>query len=118
MAGMIWNCQTAVERMAGMYHMEDLLTLLQKEGAEELRLASDIPPMVVTGGKPRSLDTPLLRPDELDTLLNSITNEEQRRELEKCGDVRFIFTQNSTRFAVTAIHSSGALRITIRNLDN
>ena len=118
MAGTIWNCQTAVELMAGMYRMEDLLTLLRNEGAEELRLASNTPPMVVTGGKSRSLDTPGLSTEELDTLLNSITKEEQRHELEKCGDIRFIFTQNSTRFAVTAIHSSGALRITIRNLDS
>lgn len=118
MAGTIWNYQTAVERMAGMYRMGDLLTLLRKEGAEELRLASDIPPMVVTGGKSRSLDTPCLSTEELDTLLNGITNEEQRHELEKCGDIRFIFTQNSTRFALTVIHSSAALHILIRNLDS
>jgi Tfp pilus assembly ATPase PilU len=102
--------------MAGMYRMEDLLNLLRSEGAEELRLTPGTPPALVTQGKSRPLDTSNLTPGESDILLNSISNDEQRKELEACGDIQFIFTQNSTRFAVTATHSGGTINIRIRNL--
>ena len=103
--------------MAGMYGMKDLLCLLRREGAEELRLAAGSPVVIVTGGKPRPVDIPGLTLDELDILLGSISTEGQREELRKCGDTRFIYVQNSTRFAVTARHSSGRLSVIIRNLD-
>lgn len=80
--------------MAGIYRIDDLLTLLRREGAEKLHLASDAPQTVVIRGKPHPLDTPSLSPEELDILLNSISNEQQRKELEPCGDVRFIFAHS------------------------
>lgn len=103
--------------MAGMYRMKDLLDLLLHEGGEELRLVPDTPPSIVTGGKPHTIDTPILILDELEVLLHSISNEKQREELQKCGDLRFIFIQNSKRFGVTATHSRGMLNVMIRNLD-
>jgi len=97
--------------------MKDLVDLLLHEGGDELRLVPDTPPAIVAGGKPRAIDTANLTLDELDVLLESISNEKQREELQKCGDLRFIFIQNSKRFGVTARHSRGMLNVMIRNLD-
>ncbi len=102
--------------MAGMYCMKDLLGLLQREGAEELLLVPGAPPAIMARGKPRTVDTPTLTPDELRVLLESISSNGQREELEKCGDVRFIYVRNSLRFAVMATHLSGTLNVTIKNL--
>jgi len=98
--------------------MEDLLNLLQSEGGEELHLAPGIPPAIVTQGRPKRLDASSLTSGELDILLNSISNDEQHKELEMCGDIRFIFIQNSRRFAVAATYSSGTRNIIIKNLDH
>lgn len=104
--------------MAGMYRMKDLIGLLVREGGEELCLVPDTPPAIVAGGKPRAVDTLSLSLDELEVLLNSISSDKQYEELQKCGDVRFTFIQNSTRFAVAATRSRGTLRVSIRNLDH
>lgn len=103
--------------MAGMYCMADLLRLLQHERAEELRLVAGAPPRIAGRGRSAAIDAPALTPDELDALLGSISTDVQRVELQKCGDVRFIYLHASTRFAVAATHSDGALHITIKNLD-
>lgn len=104
--------------MAGMYRMEDLIGLLVREGAEELRLVPGTPPAIVAEGKPRAVDSLNLSLDELEVLLNSISSDKQSEELQKCGDVRFILIQNSRRFAVAATRSRGTLQVIIRNLDH
>lgn len=100
-----------------MYCMKDLLGLLQREGAEEMLLVPGAPPAIVTRGISRAIDTPALTSDELDALLASISSDGQREELEKCGDARFVYVQNSARFAVMAVHLNGTLNVTVKNLE-
>jgi Tfp pilus assembly ATPase PilU len=103
--------------MAGMYSMNDLLNLVAHEGAEELRLEPGSPPVIVLQGKPRVVDASLATSDNVAELFRSIATEEQRRELDRCGDIHFTFVaQNSARFGVSAGQQGEFLKLRIRNL--
>ena len=104
--------------MAGMYCMRDLLGLVLREGATELRLCSGSSPVFVTRGKALTIDAPALTSDELETLLGSIATNEQREELQRCGDVHFIYVlRDSARFSVLAARLGETLTVAIKNLE-
>ena len=104
-------------RMDGMYHMQDLLKLVAREGAEELRLQPGRPPVMVLQGKARVMDGALVSSGDVAELFRSIATDEQTRELARCGDIHFIFaTEHSARFKVSAAMDGEHVNLTIRNL--
>lgn len=106
-----------VWRMAGMYNLKDLLTLAAQEGAEELRLEPDRPPMMLLRGTVRVLDGPLVTSDQVSELLRGIATEAQWRELELCGDIRFRYAaEHSAPFSVRASLQNNQPSLTIKNL--
>ena len=103
--------------MAGMYSINDLLNLLVQEGAEEVRLEPGKPPVMVLQGRVRVVDGALVSSDYVAELFRGIATEEQRRELERCGDIRFIFVaQGSERFSVVAAAQGANLSLRIKNI--
>jgi Tfp pilus assembly ATPase PilU len=103
--------------MAGMYCMADLLNLLLREGAEELRLETGKPPEMVLRGQSRVLDQPPLTIDHVTELLKAVASPAQMKELENCGDVRFNHTaQHSERFGVAASLKRENMILRLRNL--
>lgn len=103
--------------MAGMYHLKDLLLLAVREGAEELLLEPDQPPRMLLHGKVRVLDGPLLTNDQVGQLLHNISTDEQRRELELCGDARFHYAaEHSEQFNVHAQTHDNRLHVRIKCL--
>jgi Tfp pilus assembly ATPase PilU len=103
--------------MAGMYQLKDLLIFAAQESAEELLLEPDQPPRLRLHGKVRVLDGPLLTTDEVSALLNSIANQEQRRELEVCGDTHFRYAAgHSAQFNVHARTHGNRLYVKIHYL--
>ena len=103
--------------MAGMYHLKDLLLLAAQESAEELLLEPDHPPRMRLHGTVRVLDGPLLTGDEVDELLRSIATEEQRRELELCGDAHFRHAADHLApFSVHARSQGNRLHVRIKYL--
>jgi len=103
--------------MAGMYHLKDLLLLTAQESAEELLLEPDQPPRMRLHGKVRVLDGPLLTPDQVSELLHSIATDEQRRELELCGDAHFRYAADHlARFSVHARRQNNRLHVIIKYL--
>jgi len=103
--------------MAGMYNLKDLLILVAQEGAEELRLEPDRPPMMLLHGKVRVMDGPLMTSEQVSELFRGIATEEQRRELDLCGDTLFQYAvEHSTQFSVRAGMQDDRLRLTIKNL--
>ena len=103
--------------MAGMYRMRDLLNLAAREEAAELRLEAGRPPVMLLRGKSQMIDGVLLTSDEVAELFRSIATEEQRRELDQCGDLCFIFVaDNSARFSITAVLQGQHLSLTAKNL--
>ena len=103
--------------MPGMYNIHDLLDLVAREGADELRLEPGRPPVIVLQGKSRVIDGALVTSDNVAELFRGIATEEQSRELGRCGDVHFAFAaHNSARFNVTALIQNEHLNVTIKNL--
>lgn len=103
--------------MAGFYSMKDLLKLVAHERAEELRLYVGEPPLIVLRGEARALDVPAVTTESVDELFRSIATKEQVGELDRCGDIHFIYNfQNSARFAVSAATQHENLNVKIKNL--
>lgn len=100
-----------------MFNLKDLLLLAVQESAEELLLEPDHPPRMRLHGKVRVLDGPLLTSDQIRELLRSITLDEQRRELELCGDACFHYAvEHSAQFRVHAQMREGRLHVKINYL--
>ena len=103
--------------MSGMYSMKDLLNLVAEQGAAELRLEPDRPPMMLLHGKVRVLDGPLVTSDHISELFRGIATDEQRRELDLCGSTHFRYAaENSAHFGVRAGIHGDSLRLSIKNL--
>ena len=103
--------------MAGMYSMNDLLNLLAQEGGEEVRLESGKPPVIVLRGKPKVVDGALVTTDYVAELFRGVATEEQRRELDKCGDIHFTFVaRGSARFSMLASMLGENLSLRIKNI--
>jgi Tfp pilus assembly ATPase PilU len=97
--------------------MSDLLKLVADEGAEELRLEPGRPPVLVLRGKPQVIEGSLVTSDNVIELLRGIATEEQRRELDRCGDIHFTYVaRNSARFSVRAGTQGENLSLRIKNL--
>jgi hypothetical protein len=103
--------------MAGMYSMNDLLNLLAHEGAPELKLEPGKPPVMVLQGKARFVDGGVITSDYVAELFRGIATEEQKRELDRCGDIHFTFVaQGSARFSLLASIQGENLSLRIKNL--
>ncbi len=97
--------------------MADLLALILRERAEELRFRVDQSPIMVVHGAPRAIDLPAITRDEVAELFRSIASEDQAKELSACGDVRFIYRfRELSRFAVTAAARGEVFDLKVTNL--
>jgi Tfp pilus assembly ATPase PilU len=104
--------------MSGMYSMKDLLSLVAQQGAAELRLEPDRPPMMLLQGRLRVLDGPLVTSDQITELFRGVATDEQRRELDLCGSTHFRYaSENSTPFIVRAVARGNSLSLSIKNLE-
>ena len=100
-----------------MYSMKDLLGLVAEQGGAELRLEPDRPPTMLLHGKVRVLDGPLITSDHIKELFRSIATDEQRRELDLCGNTRFRYTaEHSAQFTVRADLHGDNLTLSLRAL--
>lgn len=86
-----------------MYSMDDLLYLVNSDGAEALRLHVGMPPVVVMDGEPHAIEGLPITPEDAEHLLQSIAGSRQRRELREHGEVHFIYRfRRVTDFVVRA----------------
>ena len=101
-----------------MYSMKDLLRLVAEQGAAELRLEPDRPPMMLLHGKVRVLDGPLVTSDQINELFRSIATDEQRRELDLCGSSRFKYAaEHVGQFTARADMHGDRLSMSLKNLE-
>ena len=104
--------------MSGMYSMKDLLNLIAEQGAAELRLDPDRPPMMLLHGKVRVLDGPPVTSDHISELFRGIATDEQCRELHLCGSTHFRYAaENSAHFSVRADIRGNSFSLSMRNLE-
>lgn len=74
-----------------MYSADDLLHLVNSDGADSLKLRVGMPPIIVIDGKNCVVEGPPLTHENAEVLLRSLTNTRQRRELREQGQVQFIY---------------------------
>src|SRR5437773_2135284 len=86
-----------------MYSMDDLLHLVNSDGADELRLHVGTPPVIVLEGEHHAVEGPPITPEDAEQLLQRVATTRQRRELRDRGMVQFIYRfRRSTDFVVRA----------------
>jgi Tfp pilus assembly pilus retraction ATPase PilT len=86
-----------------MYSINDLLHLVHSDGADGLKLQVGQPPIIVIDGKNEEVEGPAITVEDLEQLLQSLTDTRQRRTLRQRGDIDFIYRfRESASFVVHA----------------
>jgi twitching motility protein PilT len=88
----------------------ELLAFSVKNKASDLHLSADMPPIIRVDGKMRKIDIPPLTHKEVQTLLNDIMNDRQRKIYEETFETDFSFEITGlARFRVNVFnHCHGA----------
>jgi len=85
----------------------ELLTFSVKQGASDLHLSSDMPPMIRVDGDMRRINTPPLGDQDIRLMIKGIMNDKQRQDYEALLEIDFSFDLPSlSRFRVNAFHHS------------
>lgn len=75
-----------------MYSMDNLLTLIHTEQARGLKIRPGFAPIIEVGNGRNQLEGPTVTAEMARMLLRSIASSRQMRELERRGEVAFIYT--------------------------
>lgn len=99
--------------------MNQLLQACVEEGASDLHIRVNIPPMLRIHGSLTPLDVPPLTPEDTLDLVNSITPPHNMRELEKEGSTDYGHGfQDLARFRVSAFKERGNMGMVLRQIPN
>ncbi len=99
--------------------MEDLLTLVVEEGASDLHIEVDSPPVLRIHGHLNPLETDSLRPEDTDRLMRAITSEDNIAQLMESGGADFGFGfKDLARFRVSIFKQKGAVGMVLRQIPN
>lgn len=103
--------------MVRSYTLNGLLEDLVREGASELHLSSERPPQMTIMNEAVAVGTGSITNDNISDLLYNLATVHQMKELNACGDVRFIYLfRNGARFLVVASITRNVFSITIKDL--
>jgi twitching motility protein PilT len=99
--------------------MDELLQLAVDEGASDLHLTVDAPPMLRIHGDLQPLDMPALTADDTDRLMRSITSPEHQQAVRENGGTDFGFGfKDVSRFRVSVLKTKGNMGIVLRQIPN
>ena len=94
--------------------MSDLLQLVVEEGASDLHLAVNSPPVLRIHGQLNPLDADSLKPEDTERLMKSITSAENQQKIREVGGVDFVFSFGAAaRFRVSAFRAKGSVGIVL-----
>ncbi|MBI5723244.1 MAG: type IV pilus twitching motility protein PilT [Planctomycetes bacterium] len=98
-----------------MLHVDRLLDTCIKRGASDLHLHVGRPPTLRLHGRLRPLETKVLEPDDMISLMKSVTPEKAQQELEEKGSTDFGFEFGGAgRFRTSVFRQRGYLSIVLR----
>ena len=101
------------------FSMEELEQLCVDEGASDLHIRVGIPPMLRIHGSLTPLDCDPLTPEDTIALMQTITTEEERAEVEKDGGADFAISyKDLARFRVSVFHERAHVGIVLRQIPN
>ncbi|NLF16482.1 MAG: type IV pilus twitching motility protein PilT [Lentisphaerae bacterium] len=99
--------------------MADLLALVLDEGASDLHLRVESPPVLRIHGTMTPLDTEPLKPDDTERLMKAITSEVNQQRLQEDGTVDFGFAFGTqARFRVSVFKQKGTIGLVLRTISN
>jgi twitching motility protein PilT len=96
-------------------NMDRLLQACVSQGASDIHLVTDRPPIFRVDGSLRSLETKVLGPDDTVALMKSITPERNQQELQEEGGTDFGFAfGDAGRFRVAIFKQKGHISLVLR----
>jgi len=99
--------------------MADLLNLVIDEGASDLHIRVNSPPVLRIHGTMTPLDTEILTPEDSERLMKSITSEVNQQKLQEDGTVDFGFAFGTAcRFRVSVFKQKGTIGLVLRAIPN
>ncbi len=97
--------------------MSELLQLVVDEGASDLHLAVDAPPILRINGGLQPLDLPALTPEDTERLMKSITSDDHQQRVRQNGGTDFGFSFNTqARFRVSVLKTKGHVGMVLRQI--
>lgn len=97
--------------------MSDLLQLVVSEGAADLHIRVGIPPVIRLHGTLHRVEGPLLRPEDTEELMRSITSEDHIQQIREKGGADFGFAFGEmARFRVSAFKEKGNFALVLRQI--
>lgn len=98
-------------------NMDDLLSLVVEEGASDLHIEVNSPPILRINGHLNALDTEPLRPEDTDRLMRSVTSEDNIAHLMEVGGADYGFGfRDQARFRVSIFKQKGAVGMVLRQI--
>ena len=96
-------------------NMDRLLQSCVMQGASDIHLVVDRPPVLRIDGRLRSLETKVLEPDDTVALMKSITPDRNQQELQEEGGTDFGFAfGDMARFRVSVFRQKGNISLVLR----
>lgn len=97
--------------------MSDLLQLVVSEGAADLHIRVNVPPVIRLHGVLHRVEGPSLKPEDTEELMRSITSEEQIRQVRERGGADFGFAFGElARFRVSVFKERGNFGLVLRQI--
>jgi len=97
--------------------MSDLLQLVVSEGAADLHIRVGIPPVIRLHGTLHRVEGPVLRPEDTEELMRSITSEDHIQHIREKGGADFGFAFGEmARFRVSAFKEKGNFALVLRQI--
>ena len=98
-------------------NMTELLQLVVDEGASDLHVEVDAPPMVRVHGELTPLEVDPLTAEDTESMIKSIASEAHIRAIQECGSVDFGFAfSDQARFRVSAFKQRGFYGTVLRQI--
>ena len=99
------------------YQMSDLLQLMVSEGAADLHIRVGIPPVIRLHGILHRVEGPVLKPEDTEELMRSITSEDHIQQIREKGGADFGFAFGElARFRVGAFKEKGNFALVLRQI--
>src|ERR1051325_1292812 len=99
------------------YQMSDLLQLMVSEGAADLHLRVNVPPVIRLHGILHRVEGPPLRPEDTEELMRSITSEDHIQHVRERGGADFGFAFGElARFRVSVFKEKGYFGCVLRQI--
>src|SRR5215468_562710 len=101
------------------YSMSDLLQLVVSEGASDLHVRVGAPPVIRVHGILHRVEGPILRPEDTEELMRSITSEDHIQHVRERGGADFGFAFGEmARFRVSVFKEKGNFGMVLRQIPN